>query len=111
GQRIRITQLCEKSVQASRFFVLNRSLRASPRPSGTGALFLFLSTGAEASAYYRSASPRRRRFSSPVIHPASRVPVMSVLKALNTYKRRPRRKIGFKQTQTGCWFAARDCER
>src|SRR6516165_10196704 len=29
------------------------------RPSGTGDPFLFLSTGAEAPAYYRSASPRR----------------------------------------------------
>ena len=44
-----------------------------------------LQTGAEAPAYYRSASPRRRRFYSPAIHPASRVPVVSVLKALNTH--------------------------
>jgi hypothetical protein len=32
------------------------------------------------------ASPRRRRFFSPAIHPVSRVPVVSVLKALNTYE-------------------------
>ena len=45
--------------------MLNRSLRAaSPRPSGTGDPFLFLSTGAEAPAYSRSASPRRARFYS-----------------------------------------------
>src|SRR5215472_7537115 len=59
------TSFAEKSDQASRFFVLNRSLRAaSPRPSGTGDPFLFLSTGAEAEApaYSRSASPRRGRF-------------------------------------------------
>ena len=57
------SSFAEKSDQASRFFVLNRSLRAaSPRPSGTGDPFLFLRTGAEAPAYSRSASPRRGRF-------------------------------------------------
>src|SRR5262245_38416839 len=80
------TSLAEKSDQASRFFVLNRSLRAaSPRPSGTGDPFLFLRTGAEAPAYSQSASPRRGRFYSFAIHPASRVPVVSVLKTLNTH--------------------------
>src|SRR5262249_14500927 len=75
---IRCTSFAEKSDQASRFFVLNRSLRAaSPRPSGTGDPFLFLSTGAEAPAYSQSASPRRGRFYSSAIHPASRVPVVS----------------------------------
>ena len=59
------TSFVEKSERASRFFVLNRSLRAaSSRPSGTGDPFLFLSTGAEAPAYSRSASPRRARFYS-----------------------------------------------
>jgi hypothetical protein len=63
------TSFAEKSDQASRFFVLNRSLRAaSPRPSGTGDRFLFLRTGAEAPAYSRSASPRRGRFYSSAIH-------------------------------------------
>src|SRR6516225_5300093 len=87
------TSFAEKSDQASRFFVLNTSLRAaSPRPSGTGGPFLFLSTGAEAPAYSRSASPdfakalsgrpRRGRFDSSAIHPASRLPVVSVLKTL-----------------------------
>ena len=80
------TSFAEKSDQAARFFVLNRSLRAaSPRPSGTGDPFLFLRTGAEAPAYSQSASPRRGRFYSSAIHPASRVPVVSVLKALNTH--------------------------
>src|SRR5262249_39987173 len=87
------TSFAEKSDQASRFFVLNRSLRAaSPRPSGTGDPFLFLRTGAEAPAYSRSASPRRSRFYSSAIHPDSRVPVVSVLKALKT-NRLPRRPI------------------
>jgi hypothetical protein len=74
------TSFAEKSDQASRFFVLNRSSSAaSPRPFGTGDPFLFLSTGAEAPAYSRSTSPRRRRFSSPAIRHASPVPVVSVL--------------------------------
>ena len=39
---IRRTGFAEKSDQALRFFVLNRSLRAaSPRPSGTGIPFCF----------------------------------------------------------------------
>jgi hypothetical protein len=54
------TSFAEKSDQASRFFVLNRSSpAASPRPSGTGDAFLFLSTGAEAPAYFLSAPPGR----------------------------------------------------
>ena len=62
---IPMTSFVEKSDGASRFFVLSRSLRAAPsRPSGTGDPFLFLSTGAEAPAYSRSASPRRARFYS-----------------------------------------------
>src|SRR6516164_1127181 len=73
----------EKSDQAWRFFVLNRNLHAaSPRPSGTGDPFLSLSTGAEAPAYSRSASPRRGRFYSSAIHPGSRVPVVSMLETL-----------------------------
>src|SRR5215472_10041188 len=84
------TSFAEKSDQALRFFVLKRSLRAaSPRPSGTGDPFLFLRTGAEAPAYSRSASPRRVRFYSSAIEPASRVPVVSVLKTLNTHRSRP----------------------
>src|SRR5262249_7057158 len=75
---IRITSFAEKSDQASRFFVLNRSLRRfTPALRDGGSLFV-LSTGAEAPAYYRSASPRRRRFYSPAIHPASNAPVVSV---------------------------------
>src|SRR6516225_2475664 len=86
---IPMTSFVEKSDRASRFFVLSRSLRAaSTRPSGTGDPFLFLSTGAEAPAYSRSASPRRARFYSSAIHPASRVPVVSGLKALNRYPSR-----------------------
>src|SRR5215471_6052733 len=79
----------EKSEQAWRFFVLNRSLRAAspPGPSGTGDPFLSLSTGAEAPAYSRSASPRRGRFYSSAIHPGSRVPVVSMLETLNTHRR------------------------
>jgi len=78
---IPITSFAEKSDQAARFFVLTRSLRRfTPGPSGTGDPFLFLSTGAEAPAYSRSASPRRRRFYSPAIHPASDARVVSVLK-------------------------------
>ena len=82
---IRITSFAEKSDQASRFFVLTEAYAASPRPSGTGDPFLFLSTGAEAPAYFRSASPRRRRFYPPDVHPASRVLVVSVLKALRSF--------------------------
>src|SRR5215831_6254408 len=70
---IPMTSFVEKSDRASRFFVLSRSLRAAPsRPSGTGDPFLFLSTGAEAPAYSRSASPRRAQFYSSAMHPASR---------------------------------------
>ena len=46
----------------------------SPRPSGTGS-FLYWNTGAEAPAYYQSASPRRHnvgRASSPVTDRRSR---------------------------------------
>ena len=86
--------------RASRFFVLSRSLRAaSSRPSGTGDPFLFLGTGAGAPAYSRSASPRRARFYSSAIHPASRVPAVSVLKALYTYR------------LLGGFVARKSCER
>jgi len=83
---IPMTSFVEKSDGASRFFVLSRSLRAaSSRPSGTGDPFLFLGTGAGAPAYSRSASPRRARFYSSAIHPASRVPAVSFLKTVNTH--------------------------
>src|SRR6516165_4024426 len=58
-----------KSDQASWFFVLKKLTPLHPGPPGTGGSLLFLSTGAEAPAYYQSASPRRRRFYSPAIHP------------------------------------------
>jgi len=48
-----------------------------PRPPGRGIPFLFLSTGAEAPAYSRSASPRRRRFYPPLVPCTSRVGVKS----------------------------------
>ena len=44
----------------------------SPRPCGTGFFLVYWNTGAEAPAYYQSASPRRRnvgRASSPVASP------------------------------------------
>jgi len=44
----------------------------SPRPCGTGSILVYWNTGAEAPAYYQSASPRRRnvgRASSPVASP------------------------------------------
>ena len=56
---IPMTSFAKKSDQASRFFVLNRSSRRFSRPFRTGDPFFFLSTGAEAPAYSRSASPRR----------------------------------------------------
>jgi len=54
----------------------NRSLRRFIPAVRTGDPFLFLRTGAEASAYSRSASPRRRRFYPRRVC----VPVVSVLK-------------------------------
>jgi len=48
-----------------------------------------LQAGAEAPAYSRSASPRRRRFDSPPSDPASRVTLVPVLKSLNTHERLP----------------------
>ena len=80
---ITTTSFAEKSDQASRFFRANRSLRAaSPQPSGTGDSFLFLSTGAEARAYSRSASPRRGLIRYPPRVPCT---IVSVLEALYTY--------------------------
>ena len=65
-EMIRITSLAEKKQPASRFFVPNIAYAASPRPSGTGSSFFVFNTGAEAPAtgaeapaYYQSASPRR----------------------------------------------------
>jgi len=75
---IRITSFAEKRNQLRGFSCSTEACAASPRPSGTRDPFLFLSTGAEAPAYSRSASPRRGRFYSSAIHPASRVPVVSV---------------------------------
>jgi hypothetical protein len=80
---MQITSVAEKSDQASRFFVLNRSLRHfTPAFRGGGSLFVFLSTGAEAEAlaYYQGASPRRRRFHSPAY--PTRVSSCPALKAL-----------------------------
>ena len=57
------------------------------RPSGTGDPFLFLRTGAEAPAYSRSASPRRRRFYSPAIPPRVQSTGRVSLKAFPTKQR------------------------
>ena len=59
---IRITSFAEKRNQLRGFSCSTEACAASPRPSGTRDPFLFLSTGAEAPAYSRSASPRRGRF-------------------------------------------------
>jgi len=63
-----------------------------------------LQTGAEAPAYYQSASPRRRRFYLPAIHPASRVPVVSVLKTLNRNRGRPSPKTRIGGTTSSRWI-------
>src|SRR5215468_4532337 len=96
---IRITSLGEKKQPSFAVFRAKHSLRRFTPALRDGGPFSFLSTGAEAPAYYQSASPRRRRFYLPAIHPASRVPVVSVLKTLNRNQEAAlRRKIGFKQT-------------
>src|SRR6516164_3411652 len=60
---IRITSFAEKKQPSFAVFRAKHSLRRfTPALRDEGPL-LFLSTGAEAPAYYQSASPRRRRFS------------------------------------------------
>src|SRR5262249_42560746 len=70
--------------------------KSAPRPSGTGNPFLFLSTGAEAPAYYRSASPD---FANHVSRCTCRVRVKSAkhAQAFRPGKRgrgRPRHNVG-----------------
>ena len=60
-----MTSFVEKSDRDSRFFRAKQKLTRRPIPAlRDGDPFLFLSTGAEAPAYSRSASPRRARFYS-----------------------------------------------
>src|SRR5262245_15667959 len=80
---IGITSFAEKKQPSFAVFRAKHSLRRFTPALRDGGPLLFLSTGAEAPAYYQSASPRRRRFYLPAIHPASRVTVVSVLKTLN----------------------------
>jgi len=83
---IPITSFAEKSDQASRFFVLNRSLRRfTPALRDGDPILCFCVPALKPPAYYQSASPRRRRFDSPPYLPRVPCTVVAVLKALYTY--------------------------
>jgi len=88
----RIVSVCVfKRAKRGRFayFSLKLALiRLTPAPPGTGDPFLFLRTGAEAPAYFRSASPRRGRFYSypPRVPCTSRVRVKRSKTSLSTYE-------------------------
>jgi hypothetical protein len=84
---IRITSLAEEKRPGFAVFRVKQKLTPlHPGPPGRGIAFFVLRTGAEAPAYYQSASPdfakalsgrpRRRRYP-----PCVRVPVLSVLRA------------------------------